>query len=96
MKKNINRKKIIIVIIILAVLIFCIIQIFIKKTIKNSKIGNNSSSQDVVNYILNINSYEAEINVEINSNKNNNKYIYIHKLKIRWNIRYSCCKKPRK
>ena len=38
------------------------------------KIGNNSSSQDVVNYILNINSYEAEINVEINSNKNNNKY----------------------
>ena len=58
------------VIIILAVLIFCIIQIFIRKTIKNSKIGNNSSSQEIVDYILNISSYETQIEVEVKSNKN--------------------------
>ena len=39
------------------------------------KIGNNSSSQEIVDYILNINSYQTEIKVEIESNKNKNLYI---------------------
>jgi hypothetical protein len=42
---------------------------------KNSKIGNNSSSQEIVNYILDISSYETKIEVEVISNKNKNKYI---------------------
>jgi len=42
---------------------------------KNLKIGNNSSSQEIVDYILNISSYEAKIEVEVQSNKNTNKYI---------------------
>ncbi len=74
MKKNINRKKIIMVIIILAVLIFCIIQIFIKKTIKNSKIGNNSSSQEIIENLMNLSSYTAKIEMLVYSNKNENKY----------------------
>ena len=41
---------------------------------KTSKIGNNSTSQEIVDYILNISSYEAEIEVEVKSNKNSNKY----------------------
>lgn len=41
---------------------------------KNIKIGNNSSSQEIVEYILNISSYEAQIEVEVKSNKNSNKY----------------------
>ena len=41
---------------------------------KTLKIGNNSSSQEIVDYILNISSYEAQIEVEIKSNKNTNKY----------------------
>ena len=39
------------------------------------KIGNNSTSQEIVDYILNISSYEAKIEVEVKSNKNTNKYI---------------------
>ena len=44
------------------------------KTAKNIKIGNNSSSQEIVDYILNISSYETQIEVEVKSNKNSNKY----------------------
>ena len=70
-----NKKKIFLIILILIILgISIFLMFFNNKEAKNMKIGNNSSSQDVVNYILNINSYEAENNVEINSNKNNNKY----------------------
>ena len=42
---------------------------------KNIKIGNNSSSQEIVEYILNISSYEVNVTVNVTSNKNNNKYI---------------------
>lgn len=41
---------------------------------KNSKIGNNTNSQEIIDYILNINSYETEIEIEVKSNKNTNKY----------------------
>ena len=41
---------------------------------KNLKNGNNTNSQEIIDYILNINSYETEIEVEIKSNKNTNKY----------------------
>ena len=55
------------------------------KTAKTSKIGNNSTSQEIIEYILNISSYETEISVEIKSNKNSNKYkikqIYIDRNK---------------
>ena len=47
---------------------------FHTKTAKNLKIGNTSSSQEIVDYILNISSYEAVIEVDVESNKNNNHY----------------------
>ena len=47
---------------------------FNNKGTKNFKIGNNTSSQEIVDYILNINSYEAVIEVDVKSNKNENKY----------------------
>ena len=47
---------------------------FNNKRTKNFKIGNNTSSQEIVDYILNINSYEAVIEVDVKSNKNENKY----------------------
>lgn len=49
--------------------------IFKSNTSKKLKIGNNTSSQEIVNYVLNISSYQTKIEVEINSNKNQNKYI---------------------
>lgn len=57
----------------MGVIIFFIF--FHGKTAKNFKIGNNSSSQEIVDAMLNISSYETKIEVEINSNKNKNQYI---------------------
>lgn len=68
-----KNKKIIIV---LVVLIFLILFLLFRNSMsKNLKIGNNSTSQEIVNSILNINSYETKIEVEVKSNKNSNKYI---------------------
>ena len=41
---------------------------------KKTKNGNNMSSQEVVENVLNINSYKAKVTVEVQSNKNKNKY----------------------
>ena len=49
--------------------------IFLLNKTNVKKIGNNSTSQEIVDYILNISSYEAKIEVEVKSNKNTNKYI---------------------
>ncbi len=71
-----NKKKIIyIILIILTIAVFLI---FISKSMtKKSKIGNNMDSQEIVDYILNINSYSAKVDVQINSNKTKNKYILL-------------------
>ena len=49
--------------------------IFYKKSVKGDKIGNNKNSQEIVDYILNLNSYETQITVTVTSNKNTNKYV---------------------
>ena len=46
-----------------------------KKVVKIGESGNTKTSQEIVDYILNISSYEANITVEVKSNKNFNKYI---------------------
>lgn len=68
-----KNKKIILFIFIILIIIFAII-IGIKM-IKKTKSGNNIGSQEIVDKILNINSYTAKITVQINSNKNKNIYI---------------------
>lgn len=74
-KENSKRKTIIIIAITLLIIISVIFLIKNNnKTAKTSKIGNNSTSQEIIEYILNISSYETEISVEIKSNKNSNKY----------------------
>ena len=71
-----NKTKIIMLI--SAIIVIAILAtILIKnnnKTAKNIKNGNNSSSQEIVDYILNISSYETQIEIEVKSNKNSNKY----------------------
>jgi len=73
-----NKKILFFILIIILVLIILFI-IFNKKASKVFKIGNNKTSQEIVDYILNINSYEANVTVEVESNKNNNKYILVQK-----------------
>lgn len=74
----VNKKKIVIffvILIIVVLIIFIILKIF---NYKNTKFGNNISDktlEEVEQYILNISSYEAEIEVTVESNKNCNKYI---------------------
>ena len=80
MKKLI--KKPIIVLILILLLTILMLYFFINKNNKlfnkNFNIGNNitnKSIQEIEEYILNISSYEAELEVTVQSNKNTNKYI---------------------
>ena len=68
-----NKKKLFLFIFIIILIILGIFIFFNKKTAKVFKIGNNMSSQEIAEYILNISSYEATISVEVTSNKNSNK-----------------------
>ena len=61
------------------------ISIFLNKNNYNFfKIGNNKSNKeisDIEDYILNIDSYEAQVEVNVISNKNSNKYLINQKYK---------------
>ena len=72
-----KNKKIIIIVIIAVILIGVLSYVifFRNNTAKNLKIGNNTTSQEIVDFILNMTSYEAKIEVDVQSNKNESKYI---------------------
>ena len=71
-----KNKKILICLFVVIALFIIIFSIVLKNNVaKKSKIGNNSTSQEVLDYILNIRSYEVTIEVTVKSNKNENKYI---------------------
>ncbi len=76
-EKKTNKGKTVTIVIFIAIVIIISAIFFTKnnnKTAKISKIGDNSSSQEIVDYILNISSYESIADIEIQSNKNSNKY----------------------
>lgn len=69
---NKKVKIFLIILLIIFVLIF-----FMQRVYKTIKIGNNisKSSEDLIEYILNISSYEAKLEVTVQSNKTTNKYV---------------------
>ena len=69
---NQKTKTILIILIVTIVLIF-----FIQTAYKIIRSGNNINSQtdDLIEYILNISSYEAKLEVIVSSNKTENKYV---------------------
>ena len=69
------NKKVKILLIIL--LIIFVVIFFMQIAYKSIKTGNNisKSSDDLIEYILNISSYEAKLEVTIQSNKTTNKYV---------------------
>ena len=76
------KKKTILLCVVL--IIFLIIIFFIKNYYNYSEVGNNKSNksiEEIEEYILNIDSYEAKVSVTIESNKNTNKYVMIQKYK---------------
>lgn len=77
MIKKLGRKKLVVIICIIIISLIFII-FFTKNNYKNFKTGNNMSNkniEEIEEYILNISSYEATIQVTIESNKSTNKYI---------------------
>lgn len=70
-----KKSKLIIFLIIFILLVVILFLIFSKNTAKVFKNGNTKTSQEIVDYILNISSYNLKVTVEVISNKNTNKYI---------------------
>ena len=68
-------KKNIIFLITIIFFLIILISIFYISMSKKSKIGHTNNSQEIIENILNISSYEAIINVKVISNKNENNYI---------------------
>ncbi len=70
------KRKIFIGILIIALISICLFYIFSKNNYKTLEFGNtnNKSIKDYEEYILNLESYQAQIEVQINSNKTQNKY----------------------
>lgn len=68
------KSKIVVGFIILVILI-AVISIFTYKLLGNGNININQSEEDIVKYILNINSYKAKLEVEVETNKNKSKYV---------------------
>lgn len=79
--KFLKSKKflfILFIIVAIAILLTIISIIFSKKSYETMNIGNNNLNktlEKVEDYILNIKSYTATIEVTVNSNKNSNKYL---------------------
>lgn len=76
LEKGKNKRKIVIILIIISII--GLICFFIKNAYKNQNLGNNMSNkniEEIEEYILNISSYRAKIEVTIESNKNTNKYV---------------------
>ena len=70
-----KKGKLIIIIALIILIGVILFLVFNKNTAKVFKSGNTKNSQEIVDYILNISSYDVNITVEVNSNKNSNKYI---------------------
>ena len=70
-----NKKFFGVLVILSIAMIFIYFAFFKESQVKNYKIGNNITNQEIVNNILKISSYEVKIEVEVQSNKNTNKYI---------------------
>lgn len=73
MKNVANIKKIIIIS--AAVIFVLLFSFYAYKKIKNGNNESNKSAEEIQEYILNLNSYTANIEVTVNSNKNKNKYL---------------------
>ena len=71
-----NKKKIIILSISIIFVIFIIIfLIYYYKTTRNGNTMINKSEEEIIDYILNLQSYNAKINVTIETNKNKTNYV---------------------
>ena len=95
-QKKTNKKLIILLVIIILIVLFIILYFFLKNTNKKLNFGNNLNNKtlaEIEEYILNISSYEAEIEVQVESNKNQTKYL-LHQSYVSPNIEKQMVKAP--
>lgn len=77
-----NKNKIFVISILIVTILIIFISIFLISNYKNEKNGNNiinKSEEDIVGYILNMQSYEAKMDVTVETNRNTNKYVITQK-----------------
>lgn len=93
---KLNKKVVIIGMIAVLMITAIILYFFLKNPNKNLNIGNNLNNktlQEIEEYILNISSYEAEIEIAVESNKNKTKYLLEQKY-VSPNIEKQVVKEP--
>ena len=73
--------KLTLIIISFLLIILTIIIFLINNNYKNQKIGNNKSIEEIKNYILNIKTYRANLEMTVINNRNENKYKLIQEVK---------------
>lgn len=73
-RKSTKVVKFIVITVLGIVVVSLLYKNLFKNQTKNLKIGNNNTSQEVIQNLLDISSYEAIIDVTIDSNKNENRY----------------------
>lgn len=76
-----KNKKIIFILLFVFIIILALI--FLILYYKNNKNGNtiiNKSEEEIVEYILNVKSYEAKLNITVETNKNKTEYVVSQKL----------------
>lgn len=76
--KSVSKGRVIAIVFILIIAISILIYFFLKNDYKNLEFGNNMSNkslEEIEEYILNISSYEAKVEVTVESNKNKNQYV---------------------
>ena len=69
-----KKKKFFVILITIIFVLILLFAIFYKNMFNSLNIGNNNSSQEIVDNILNISSYKVIIEVKIEGNKNQNQY----------------------
>ena len=73
-----NRKRMSIIISIIVIsLLIIIFSFFYYKTIKNGNTMINKSEEEIIEYILNMRSYEAKMNITVETNKNKTNYVVV-------------------
>lgn len=77
-ERHMNKGIIVTIALIIVMIVSILIYFFLKSDYKKLEFGNNMSSkslEEIEEYILNISSYEAKIEVTVESNKNKNQYV---------------------
>ena len=71
-----NKKNVIVLTLFIIIVVLVIIfSIYYYKTIKNGNNIINKSEEEIIEYILNMKSYNAKMNVTIETNKNKTEYV---------------------